>query len=204
MITLANNSNNPFIVHYVYNTQVFRKSILPNSICAFRNLTTSSQIKNQQSLIGDNISIYDYINSSFVNQGNFTTGYTGTVTQTGMTFTTPYLSITTGYTFVTSAATAGTLALNTATATTVGHDVKIAYSGAAVSTTTWLNAINTTAFSGWGITVIGTGLTTYIQSGASVTLTLSANTLGSNLSTAYYIGDNVKPSEYVTYSAADL
>ncbi len=104
------------------------------------------------------------------------TTYSGSTTATGMTF-----SITnspaTGWTFTTTAATGNALANNTVTANTVGNNIFIAYSGSSVPTTTWLAGINATAFSGYGITVIGDSLTTYITSGGSQSFTLSANTL---------------------------
>jgi hypothetical protein len=203
MIILSNTSQNPFSVQYVNGSQVFKKEILPNSLAAFKNLATASQIVNQQSLTGNNIGIYDYTNVTFVNQGSFLTGYKGRTQQTGMTITTPLLTTPTGYTFVTSAATTG-VALNSATATTVGNSIRVAYSGAAVTTLTWLNAINATTFSGLGFTVLGANAYSLISSGATQTFTVSSDTISSNVTNAYFIGNDVKREEYGTYDAFDL
>lgn len=203
MIILTNTSPNPFSVQYVYGSKVFKKEILPNSLTAFKNLTTGSQIVNQQSLTGNSIGIYDYLNSTYINQGSFAIGYKGRTTQTGVTLYTPLLTTPTGYTFITSAATAG-VALNSATATTVGNSIRIAYSGAAVTTLTWLNAINATAFSGMGFTVLGANAYNFISSGATQTFTVSSNTVSSNVTTAYFIGNDVKREQYGVYDAFNL
>lgn len=203
MIILTNTSPNPFSVQYVYGTKVFKKEILPNSLSAFKNLTSASQIVNQQSLTGNSIGIYDYLNATYINQGSFQTGYKGRTTQTGVTLYTPLLIIPTGYTFITSAATAG-VALNSATATTVGNSIRIAYSGAAVTTLTWLNAINATAFSGMGFTVLGANAYSLISSGATQTFTVSSNTVSSNVTTGYFVGNDVKREQYGVYDAFNL
>ena len=201
MIILYNpNKVNPFSVQYVNNTQVFRKEILPNYLVGFRNLTGVTQIVNQQALINEGISILDPINSVITNQGSYVTGYAGFVTQSGLTLTTSLLAIPTGYTFVTSAST-DNIANNSATANTVGNTINIGYSGASVSTTTWLNAINTTAFSGFGITVIGNSSSVNINSGATITLSLSSNTFSTNVPNTLFVGDNVKREDYVSASA---
>ncbi len=201
MIVLYNpNTNNPFSVQYVNGTQVFRKEILPNYLVGFRNLTGVTQVVNSQALINENISIFDPINNIVTNIGNYLTGYTGFATQSGLTLTTSLLTTPTGYTFITSAATTG-VALNSATATTVGNSVRVAYSGASASTTAWLNAINTTAFSGFGITVVGDSSSIYLKSGTSVSFTLSANTFSTNVANTLFVGDNVKRTDYISASA---
>lgn len=103
------------------------------------------------------------------------TTYQGTTTQSGMTFSVSNQTVSAGWTFITSASTA--LTITGATATTIGNVVTVGYSGSSVSTTNWLSAINTTSFSGFGITVAGNSSTTYINSGASITFTLSAGTI---------------------------
>lgn len=201
MIVLYNpNTNNPFSVQYVKDSQVFRKEILPNYLVGFRNLTGATQIINSSSLMNEGISIFDPINNIVTNLGSYTTGYTGFVVQSGLTLTTALLTTPTGYTFITSAST-GTLANNSATATTVGNSIRIGYSGSSVSTTTWLAAINTTAFSGMGITVAGASSSIFINSGASITLSLTANTFSSNVGSTLFVGDNVKREAYVSASA---
>jgi hypothetical protein len=202
MIILINNSNKIFSVQYVNGAQVFKKEILQNSLAAYNNLTTDSQIVNQQSLTGNSIGIFDYTNNVFINQGNFATGYAGRIGETGMTITTALLAVPTGYTFVTSANTA--MATNTISATTVGNTVDVAFSGAGVSTTAWVNAINATAFSGFGITIFGNCLTTFITSAGTSTFSLSSSTASSNVSTAYFIGDNVKREQYNVYDSFNL
>lgn len=109
---------------------------------------------------------------------DMSTTYGGSATATGMTLTATEISASTTFTFITSAATAG-VALNSATAVTVGNSVRVAYSGASVSTTTWLNAINATPFSAWNISVTDNSSTTYISSGASQSFTLAATNVES-------------------------
>lgn len=201
MIVLYNpNTNNPFSVQYVIGAKVFRKEILPNYLVGFKGLTGSTQIINQQSLTGNNISIFNPISNIVTNLGSYTTGYTGFVTQSGLTFTKSLITTPTGYTFTTSAATDG-VALNSASAATIGNVITIAYSGAAVSTTTWLNAIQATAFSGMGIAVVGHSASVYINSGATISLTLSANTFSSNVANTLFVGDDMKRESYISASA---
>lgn len=204
MIILTNTGAKTLSVQYVNGAQVFKKEVLPFSITAFRKLTTPSQIVNQASLTGNGITIFNYTTSTYVNRdSSYLTGYRGTTSQSGLTFTTSLLTTPTGYTFITSAATTG-VALNSATATTVGNSIRVAYSGAAVTTATWLNAINATAFSAMGITVSGNSSSTFITSGTSKTISLSADTVSSNIDVAYFIGDNVKREEYTVYNAFNL
>ena len=203
MITLNNPSEKTFSVQYVKDFQVFKKEILPHSITAFKHLTTLFQIKNLQSLTGNSIGVYDSTSSTYINQGSFRTGYKGVTVQSGMTIYTPLVTVPTGWTFVTSAATAG-VALNSATASTVGNTVNISYSGAAVTTSTWLNAVNTTAFSGLGFSIFGASAYVLISSGATTSFSVSANTISSNATDAYFIGDDVKREQYNTFNAFDL
>ena len=201
MIILYNtNAANPFSVEYVNGAQVFRKEILPGFLVGFRNLTGATQIVNQQALINEGVAIIDPINNIITNIGSYVTGYTGMQVQSGLTLTTSLLAIPTGYTFVTSAATTG-VALNSATANTLGNSINISYSGASASTTAWLNAINATAFSGFGITVVGNSSSIYVNSGSPVTFVLSANTFSTNVPNTLFVGDNVKREDYVSASA---
>jgi len=120
-------------------------------------------------------------NGGFTNSGawlliaNTGSTYSGTTTASGMTFTAAAVSASTVFEFITSAST--TMVTTGATATTVGNSIRVAYSGSSVSTTAWLAALNTTNFSGFGITVADDSSTTYINSGASITFYLSATTL---------------------------
>ena len=200
MITFTNFNVNPFSVQYVYNSQSFRKEILPNNIVGFRNLTTISQITNLQALKNENITVYDYLNSAYSNQGAFLTGFRGTVSQSGLTLTTPFMVTSTGYTFTSTAATSGDISLNTAAATGAGNTYFIKYSGASVSTNIWLAALAATSFSATGISVIGGSDTNYISSGSSKTITLTGNTASSNVNPTgnfLFIGDAVKREQYV-------
>ncbi len=103
------------------------------------------------------------------------TTYGGTVTETGMTFTVGSQSVSQGWVFTTSADTA--MANNTVSATTVGNDVFVAFSGDQVSTTAWYNAIGASFFTTEGISVAGASTTTYITSAGTETFTLSADTV---------------------------
>lgn len=104
-----------------------------------------------------------------------TTTFGGSATTSGMTLTAGNISASTVFQFITSASTS--LSATGAVATTVGNSIRVGYSGSTVSTTDWLNAINATAFSGFGITVAGNSSTTYINSGAPITFYVSATTL---------------------------
>jgi hypothetical protein len=144
-----------------------------------------------------------YTNSpAWIIMASTATHYSGTTTASGMTFTDVNSPVSVTYTFVTSAATAG-VALNSATATTVGNVIDVAYSGASVTTQTWLNAINATAFSGFGITVAGASSSIVINSGATQTISLSANTFSTNVANGQtvFIGDNAKRSDYIYANA---
>lgn len=201
MIILTNTSQNPFIVQYVYGEKVFRKQIMPNAVSAFKHLTNVSQIKNQQSLTGNSIGIYDYTNSVYINQGSFATGYKGATAQSGLSFYTSLLTVPTGYTFITSANTV--MANNTVSATSVGNSFRIALSGNSISTGAWYGALLSTSFSGMGITIKGMSSSAYVSTGTT-TISLSSDTVSSNVNYGYFIGDDVKPSDYTLYNAFDL
>ncbi|GIV43986.1 MAG: hypothetical protein KatS3mg035_1109 [Bacteroidia bacterium] len=106
---------------------------------------------------------------------DMSTTYGGTVTESGMTLTVAAKTISTGWTFTTSADTA--MANNTISATTVGNDVFVAFSGDQVSTLDWYNAIGASFFTTNGITVAGTSSAIYINSAGTTTFTLSADTV---------------------------
>lgn len=113
---------------------------------------------------------------------DMSTTYEGSTTASGMTLTADGISASTIFDFITSAST--TLTTTGATATTVGTSTRVAYSGA-VSTATWLAAINTTPFSGFGITVVGSTGSTLITSGAPITFYVSAHTVDVNSGYVY-------------------
>ena len=115
------------------------------------------------STIGNNISV------------SFADFYSGSTIQTGMTFSVSSQPISTGWTFTTSADTV--MSNNTVSAFTVGNNVFVNFSGNLVSTTAWLSAIESTPFSGFGISVVGNSPTTFISSAGTQIFTLSANTV---------------------------
>lgn len=108
---------------------------------------------------------------------DLSTTYGGTVTETGMTFTVNSQVVSQGWTFTTSADTA--MANNTVSATTVGNNVFVAFSGDQVSTLDWYNAIGASFFTTNEITVAGTSSTNYITSAGTESFTLSADTIES-------------------------
>jgi len=203
MIALYNpNTNNPFSVQYVYGAQVFRKEIIPGYMMGFRNLTGTSQIVNLQSLTGNNITIYDANAAAFVNQATgFINGYRGFNTASGMTVTSPVLAATTGYTFVTTGATAG-VANNSATAETIGNVFTIGFSGTC-TTYSWAQALRgLPAFAGAGWSINGDS-TSAAVGGASggTSFTVSANTVSMTPSYTIYAGDNKKREDVLLTAA---
>jgi len=202
MITFFNpKAGNPFSVQYTNGSKVYKKEIVPNMLVAMKDLSTLSQIKNFSALTREGITIYDYTRNVYAfSAATFRTGFKGETNMTGMTFITPLVSVSTGWTFVTSAATAG-VALNTITANTLGNTIRFAYSGAGVSTTAWLNALRTTAFSGIPFTIFGESPLNLITSGAATTVVLSAATASSTPYQAVFIGHNDKKNQYTTLYA---
>ena len=102
--------------------------------------------------------------------------YGGTTTETGMTLTVANSPIVTAWTFTTTVD--AVMSNNTVSATTAGNNVAIGFSGDAVSTTAWYNAIvtaNPTFFSSNQISVVGTSLSTYITSAGTEVFTITAD-----------------------------
>lgn len=198
MIAFVNPTNKPVKVQYISGSKTFRKEILPNSITAMKSLSNILQLKNQTILVRQGIGIYNYNNSTFINNpgANFSFGYDGAAGETGMTMYVSNKSVPTGWTFVTSANTV--MANNTVSATTVGNDIYVGFSGAAVSTLAWYNAIGASYFSNHGITVQGTSSTSYITSAGTETFVLSADTYSTTIDKFVFVGNNVKPGEYQT------
>ena len=104
---------------------------------------------------------------------DYSTTYGGTVTSSGVTLSISNQTSPVAFTFTTTADTA--MASGTVSAATAGNNVTVSYSGA-VTTTAWLNAMNATSFSGFGITVAGNSTSNYI---GNEVLTLSAGTVES-------------------------
>ena len=102
--------------------------------------------------------------------------YGGTTGATGMTLTVANSAIATAWTFTTTVD--SLMSDNTVTATTLGNAVSIGFSGDAVSTTAWLNAITTanpTFFTSNQITVINDSTSTFITSAGTEVITLTAS-----------------------------
>lgn len=93
--------------------------------------------------------------------------YSGTTTQSGITFNSPVSTNSQTYTFNTFTDVTLTMSNNTASASTAGNSVSISISGIP-TTTLWYNAIAATSFSGLGFTITSAG--TYNTSIASFTL----------------------------------
>ena len=101
--------------------------------------------------------------------------YSGAYVESGMTFSVSEESVSTGWTFTTNS---NASMLGAITASTLGNDTTVTFNptSGSVSTTTWLNTINSTAFSGFGISVVGNSVSSYV---GVDTFTLSANTIES-------------------------
>lgn len=201
MVILINFSNSPFKVEYRDGSKAFVKVIPSNNFVAMKGLRTSEQIKNSNALIRQGVTIWDYERGTFlyrnpgtpvslpftfvgdnvkIAQSVTSTGYSGTTTASGMTFTTANAPSSAIYGFITSANTA--MANNAITATTIGNNTYISYSGGSISTTNWYNAIAATAFSGFGITVSGYGVT---RMSAATTFYLSSTTIDTDSGFAF-------------------
>ncbi|MEK6829386.1 MAG: phage tail sheath C-terminal domain-containing protein [Nanoarchaeota archaeon] len=96
----------------------------------------------------------------------------GTNGLSGLTFTIINQTAISSWVFSTSANTA--MANDSISAFTSGNDVYVNFSGDNISTSTWLDTINGTAFSGFGITVEGESTTDYITSAGTSTWTLTS------------------------------
>lgn len=199
MIVLINLTTHPYKINYRLNSKSFIKQISPNQFVAMEDLNDFDQIKNEKSLIKHGITIWDYEKNTFLNQVASVSlassarpfafvpndskvntsvsaiGYSGTTTASAMTFTASAIAASTVYGFVTSANTA--MANNTISATTIGNNRYISFSGTAITTTNWYGAVLSGAtlpayvtISGMGAGTLGTGTTFY----------LSASTLQSN------------------------
>ncbi len=204
MVILINFSNSPFKVEYRDGSKAFVKAIPSNNFVAMKGLRTSEQIKNSNALIRQGVTIWDYERGTFLYRNPITpatlpftfvgdnvktaqsvtsTGYSGTTTTSGMTFTTANAPSSAVYGFITSANTA--MANNTVTATTIGNNTYISFSGGSLSTTNWYNAITATAFSGFGVTVSGYDST---RMSAATTFYLSSTTIDTDSGFAFLQG----------------
>jgi len=139
--------------------------------------TTSNPIMQNGSVtattIGNNITV------------DFASFYSGETIQSGMTFSISNQSISTGWTFTTSADT--NMADGTISATTIGNDSFISFSGSAISTTDWYMALTGTSFFGFGINVTGDSPSVFINSAGTEIFTLSADTISNPISTQSWL-----------------
>jgi hypothetical protein len=145
---------------------------------SYFNFTTSANqfMQNGEvsaTTIGNNISI------------DFADFYSGETIQSGITFTISNQAISTGWTFTTSANT--NMADGTITASTIGNDTFISFSGSSISTTDWYNSLSITSFSGFGITVTGDSSSIFINSAGTEIFILSADTASNPISTQSWL-----------------
>lgn len=100
----------------------------------------------------------------------------GDLSYSSLTFSIGAQSVNTNtWSFISSADTS--MADGTISATTIGSDTYVSFSGDSISTSDWVDAINATSFSGFGITVEGDTAIDIISSAGTTSWTLSANTL---------------------------
>lgn len=100
------------------------------------------------------------------------TTYSGSATQSGMTFTVSNQPAVTTWTITTSANTG--MANNTVSAATVGNNAYVSLSGN-ISTTAWLGALNVTPFSGYGISVVGNSTSIFVNSAGTTVITITSS-----------------------------
>lgn len=106
--------------------------------------------------------------------------YSGETIESGMTISAELsntnITVPTNFYFTTSANTL--MADGTISASTIGNNMYISFSGSSISTLDWYNSLGSTSFSGLGLTVNNYSTSTFISSGYFV---LSANTAVSNI-----------------------
>lgn len=201
MINFINTKFSPSVIQYTLGNKVFRKEIPGNTCAAFAGLTAYGQVINEQSLINQGITIYDQIGGTYINRGGgFQTGFRGMSGATGMTFSTPLVTTATGWTFV---STLTSMANNTVSASTTGNAVAIAFSGTAVSTQAWRNAVMASAFSGHGFTIVGESPNTFITP-STTTFAISASTASCTVTDYILVRDNAKDSDNYRFSSLNF
>jgi len=193
MVILVNFGPNPLKVQYKNGNKTFIKQLPVNKFVAMKGLNVSEQITNRNALAThSNVTIYDFERNTYFNRNAATptgntipfafigdntktvtsvssVGYSGTTTASAMTFTANAIAASTVFGFITSANTA--MANGTISATTIGNNRYISFSGAStVTTTNWFNAIASGAtlpvgvtISGYGSGKLGSGSTFYLS-----------------------------------------
>lgn len=197
MVILINFGPQSLKVEYKNGNKTFVKQLPTNKFVAMKGLNVSEQITNRKFLATHkNVTIWDFERNTFFNRNASTptgstipcafigdntktatsvssTGFSGTTTASAMTFTANAIAANTVFGFITSANTA--MANGTISATTIGNNRYISFSGASVvSTTNWYNAIASGATLPVGVTITGFGTG---KLGAGSTFYLSASTV---------------------------
>jgi len=204
MIILINFETNPFKIQYKSGLKSFVKQFPVNTIVAMKDLRTLDQITNEVFLTKKNVTIWDYENNVFLKRsastpsgntlpymfiGNnskpsqfvsISDGYSGTTTASGMTFVADAIQSSTVFGFITSANTV--MANGTISATTIGNNRYISFSGTSLTTANWYAAVLSGATLPAGVTITGSGAAGL---GAGSTFYLSATT--SDLNSGYAI-----------------
>lgn len=195
MVILINFGPQSLKVEYTNGNKAFVKQLPTNQYVAMKGLNVSEQISNRSFLATHNgVTIWDFERGTFYNRNAATptgntipfvfignnikpadittvssVGYSGTTTASAMTFTANAIATSTVFGFITSANTA--MANGTISATTIGNNSYISFSGAStVTTTNWYDALVSGAtlpvgvtISGYGSGKLGTGSTFYLS-----------------------------------------
>lgn len=210
MVILINTTDKPFKIQYKKGNQSFIKQIPINRIVAMKELDYFRQISNRVFLSRKGITIFDYETLTYYHKnvdaetslttlpflfvGNdvkpseyqtITAGYSGNTVQSGMTFVADNFHSSAIYGITTSANTA--MANATISATTIGNNTYVSFSGANTTTQNVYGALTGSSFSGYGITITGQGATK-INTGATITFYLSATTADLNSPYVYLQG----------------
>ena len=203
MVILINYGKKPFKVEYKAGNKTFVKTFPTHAVVAMKQLKVHEQISNRNFLAKHGVTIYDYERGTyFANHGLIPTNnalpyvfignnvkvsdityhssfdtYSGTTTQSGMTFTQSAAAAPTVYGITTSANTV--MANGTISATTIGNNTYVSFSGASTSTQDVYGALTASTFVNFGINITGQSAGTKINTGATITFFISATTLQS-------------------------
>lgn len=196
MVILVNFHSNPFKIEYKSGNKVFSKLIPTNAVVAMKDLRFISQISNKNFLVRKDITVFEYETNTYLNRNamtptdsslpfifvgnnvkpsqyvNVADVYSGATTASGMTLTARSIASPTVFGFVTSANTS--MADGSISAVTIGNNRYISFSGTAISTTNWSQAITSGATLPAGVTIAGIGAG---KLGAGSTVYLTASTL---------------------------
>lgn len=210
MVILINTTKKPFKIQYKKGSKSFIKQIPVNHIVAMKDLDASKQISNKVFLSRRGVTIWDYESGTFYHKNNdaesslttlpflfvgnnvkptsyetITAGYSGNTVKSGMTFVADNFRSSALYGITTSANTV--MADATISATTIGNNTFVSFSGASTTTQDVYGALTGSSFSGYGITITGQGAT-QINTGATITFYVSATTIDLNSPYVYLQG----------------